>query len=95
MFIEEDHTLLGFCQLQRRIKRSIRIRCWSALTTEWLPEDKAKTFPLQDYDAQFKIISSKSNRTSTTHLSFGRIEDIFDLQREEQYSKVLLKGIYV
>ena len=60
-----------------------------------MPEDKAKTFPLQDYPVQFELISNKSHRTSTKHVSFGRIEDIFDLQEEEQYSKVLLKGKWV
>ena len=59
-----------------------------------MPEDKAKTFPLQDYPVQFELISNKSNRTSITHLSIGRIEDTFDIQENEQYSKVLLKGKY-
>ena len=87
--------LLGFGQLLKRTKRSIRIRCWSPLSTEWMPEDKAKTFPLQDYPVQFELISCKSNVPSENQVSIERIEDIFDLQENKQPSKVLLKGMYV
>ena len=87
--------LLGFGQLLKRTKRSIRIRCWSPLSTEWMPEDKAKTFPLHDYPVQFELISSKSNTSSQNRISFQRIEDIFDLQEVKQPSKVLLKGMYL
>ena len=60
-----------------------------------MPEDKAKTFPLQDYPVQFELISCKSNVPSENQVSFERIEDIFDLQENKQPSKVLLKGMYV
>ena len=79
----------------KRTKRSIRIRCWSPLSTEWMPEDKAKTFPLQDYPVQFELIYSKSKAPSENPISFERIENIFDLQEAKQPSKVLLKGMYV
>ena len=60
-----------------------------------MPEDKAKTFPLQDYPVQFELISSKSNAPSENPISFKRIEDIFELQDAKQPLKVLLKGMYV
>ena len=60
-----------------------------------MPEDKAKTFPLQDYPVQFEFISAKSNAPSENAISFERIEEIFDLQEGKQPSKVLLKGMYV
>ena len=59
-----------------------------------MPEDKAKTFPLQDYPVQFELISSKSNIPSQNRISFERIEEIFDLQETKQPSKILLKGMY-
>ena len=60
-----------------------------------MPEDRAKTFPLQEYPVQFELISSKSNVPSENPISFERIEDIFDLQEAKQPSKVLLKGMYI
>ena len=85
----------GFSQLVTRTKRSLRIRCWSPLSTEWMPEDKAKTFPLHDYRVQFQLISSKGNVPSMNRISFEKIEDIFDFQEVKQHSKVLLKGMSV
>ena len=85
----------GFSQLLARTKRSIRIRCWSPLSTEWMPEDKAKTFPLHDYPVQFELISAKSNVTSGNKISFERLEDVFDFQEVRQPSKVLLKGMQI
>ena len=60
-----------------------------------MPEDKAKTFPLQEYSVQFELISSKGNAPSENPISFERIGDIFDLQEAKQASKVLLKGMYI
>ena len=93
--LRHSALLLGFGQLLKRTKRSIRIRCWSPMSTEWMPEDKAKTFPLQDYPVQFELISCKSSTSSQNRISFQRIEDIFDLQETKQPSKVLLKGMHV
>ena len=60
-----------------------------------MPEDKAKTFPLQDYPVQFQLISSKGNVPSISQIPLVRIEDIFDFQEVKQPLKVLLKGMSV
>ena len=78
---------LGLQELQSQVKRSLRVRCWGPLSTEWMPEDKAKTFSLHEYPVQLEIKSSKRRKKGTT---LANVEDIFRL--DEEPTTVLLRG---
>ena len=78
---------LGLRELQLKVKQSLRVRCWGPLSTEWMPEDKAKTFSLQKYAVQFKLKSSGLGRKEIT---LSKIEDIFDL--DVGPTTVLMRG---
>ena len=78
---------LGLRELQAKVKRSLRVRCWGPLSTEWMPEDKAKTFSLQEYPVQLELKSSKRRKKGAT---LANVEDIFRL--DEEPTTVLLRG---
>ena len=73
--------------LQYQVKKSLRVRCWGPLSTEWMPEDKAKTFSLQEYPVQLELKSSKRRRKGTT---LTNVEDIFRL--DEEPTTILIRG---
>ena len=78
---------LGLRELQSRVKKSLRVRCWGPLSTEWMPEDKAKIFSLQDYPVQLELKSSKRRKKGAT---LANVEDIFRL--DEEPTTVLIRG---
>ena len=78
---------LALRELQAKVKRSMRVRCWGPLSTEWMPEDKAKTFSLHEYPVQLELKSSKRRKKGVT---LANIEDIFGL--DEDPTTVLMRG---
>ena len=74
------------------MKRQLRRRCRNALSTDWLPDEKAKTFPLRDYysDLGWKKRVKKAMRD--TRVELKRIYDIFDNNYEEGGINVAVIG---
>ena len=79
--------LLGLRRLQSKVKQSLRVRCWGPLSTEWMPEDKAKTFSLQEYPVQFEL---KSNGRGRKGVTLAKVEDVFAL--DDEPTTVLMTG---
>ena len=72
-----------FSFIKKLVKRQLRRRCKNALSTDWLPDEKAKTFPLRDYysDLGWKKKVKRAMRDSSVDLK--RIRDIFDSEFED------------
>ena len=60
----------------------MRRRCRNALSTDWLTEDKAKTFPLRDYYVGLKQKKKIKRALRDTSEELGRIHDVLDVDDE-------------
>ena len=81
-----------FSFIKKLVKRQLRRRCRNALSTDWLPDEKAKSFPLRDYysDLGWKKKVKKAMRDTSVELK--RIHNIFDNDYEEGGINVAVIG---
>ena len=66
--------------IKKHLKTSLHRRCRHALSTDWLTEDKAKTFPLRDYFVGLKQRKKIKRALKDTHEDLERIHDILDVE---------------
>ena len=60
----------------------MRRRCRNALSTDWLTEDKAKTFPLRDYYVGLKQKKKIKRALRDISEELERIHDVLDVDVE-------------
>ena len=67
-------------------------RCRNALSTDWLPDEKAKTFPLRDYYSDLGWKKKVKRAMRDTSVRLKRIHDIFNNDFEEGGINVAVIG---
>ena len=72
----------------------MRRRCKNALSTDWLTQDKAKTFPLRDYYVGLKQNKKIRKALRDTKVDLERIHDIFDIEIEDGPINIAVIGIF-
>ena len=86
-------SLLGnFNFIRKLVKRQLRRRCRNALSTDWLPDEKAKTFPLRDYYSDLGWKKKVKRAMRDTSIELKRIHDIFNNDYEEGGINVAVIG---
>ena len=59
------------------MKKELHRRCKNALSTDWLPDEKAKTFPLRDYYSDLGWNKKVKKAIRDTTFGMKRTHDIF------------------
>ena len=90
-FASISSTVLA--EYQRYNKESLRRRLKNYLSTDWLPHDQAKTFPLRGYYVNLDLLKKIKKATEDEPISLGRIHDLFkQLEMQPQAINVLIIG---
>ena len=74
-------SVLGF--IRKVVKREMRRRCKNALSTDWLPDEKAKTFPLREYYSDLGWKKKVKKAIKDTSVGLTKIQDIFNINYED------------
>ena len=74
---------------QKWNKESLIRRCRNALSTDWLPEDKTRTFPLKEYYVQLEWERKIKKVLKDEQVSMNRIHDLFNLKMETTCVNIL------
>ena len=84
--------ILGWSFIRKVLKKNLARRCENALSTDWLVDDKAKTFPLrgllhQSFGGRKKV--KKAMRDSSYFLK--RLDDVFTIDYDDGAVNVAIK----
>ena len=94
--IMSEFTSISFTVLaeyQRYNKESLRRRLKNYLSTDWLPHDRAKTFPLRGYYVNLDLLKKIKKATEDEPISLGRIHDLFtQLEMQPKPINILIIG---
>ena len=79
--------------IQRQLRVSLRRRCRNALSTDWLTQDKAKSFPLRDYYVGLKQKKKIKRAMRDTSEELERIHDVLNVGVEGAVNVAVI-GLY-
>ena len=81
-------------QYKRYNKESLRRRLRNFLTTDWLPHDKAKTFPLRGYYVNLDWLKKIKKAMKDELVPMSKIHDLFkQIDIRPEPISILMTGI--
>ena len=86
------HFLLGMRDIQTYTKESLRRRLRNYLSNDWLPVNKAKSFPLKRFYVELNWTKTIKGLRDTQE-PMNRIHDIFTLTIVSSAVTVLVRGM--
>ena len=89
-----DFSFVVLAKYRRYNKESLRRRLRNFLSTDWLPHEKAKTFPLRGYYVNLDWLKKIKKAMKDELVPMSRIHDLFkQLDIQPQPINILTTGI--
>ena len=79
-------------EVRTHLKESLRRRCRNYLSHDWLPKDKARSFPLKKYYVELDWMRKLKKALRDEQIPMNRIHDIFLLNIQSNCITVLIRG---
>ena len=81
-------------EIQKHTRDSLKWNLKNALSHDWIPRDRAKTFPLKDFYVELKWTRTVKGAIRNTKTTIGKIHEMFNFKKlGKKRINILVEGV--